>query len=383
MATLRFKRGSGIPAGLSLGEPAYDFTNNRLYVGVTGGVALVGASGAIGVASFNGLTGAVTGVTTGTANTFGPLQSFTNGISSAGGTFSGNVRLQNAEYIQNTTNGRVDIMPGPNNASHYGLYVDTSSWGFGTQIGTLRSSDNASNIGAILCNTDFSLSAGKVFAFEPGQTLKFLSTGIDVNTLRCLQMTLNMAAGSTGNALVLMDTTSTGYGGTRVPNVYFSNPTFMIYSNVNIRSNANDFVRFEHNIDNGRMISGGTSGISLEPGSGSVGVSGSISSSGFILTSDGIKSLTGTTYTFLASDNGDVITHNNGSGCTFTIPTGLPVGFSTTVIRLNSAGRVAFTAASGVTLNSYGGFTGLAGQHASASLISYASNIFNLSGNLI
>jgi hypothetical protein len=80
MATLRFKRGSGIPAGLSLGEPAYDFTNNRLYVGVTGGVALVGASGAIGVASFNGLTGAVFGVTNSVANIFGPLQTFTNGV---------------------------------------------------------------------------------------------------------------------------------------------------------------------------------------------------------------------------------------------------------------------------------------------------------------
>jgi hypothetical protein len=45
------------------------------------------------VVSFNGLTGAVTGVTTGTANTFGPLQSFTNGISSAGGTFNALTRF--------------------------------------------------------------------------------------------------------------------------------------------------------------------------------------------------------------------------------------------------------------------------------------------------
>ena len=37
------------------------------------------------VISFNGLTGAVTGVTTGTANTFVALQSFTSGISASGG----------------------------------------------------------------------------------------------------------------------------------------------------------------------------------------------------------------------------------------------------------------------------------------------------------
>lgn len=41
-----------------------------------------------GVLSFNGLTGNVTGVTTGSANIFGPLQTFTSGIDSVGGTFS-------------------------------------------------------------------------------------------------------------------------------------------------------------------------------------------------------------------------------------------------------------------------------------------------------
>jgi hypothetical protein len=74
--------------------------------GLTGPVGLTNGSGIdlsvsgntltvsnTGVLSFNGLTGAVTGVTTGTANTFGPLQSFTNGISSAGGTFSALTRF--------------------------------------------------------------------------------------------------------------------------------------------------------------------------------------------------------------------------------------------------------------------------------------------------
>ena len=45
------------------------------------------------VITFNGLTGAVTGVTTGLANTFGPLQSFTGGISVSGATFSSNVQI--------------------------------------------------------------------------------------------------------------------------------------------------------------------------------------------------------------------------------------------------------------------------------------------------
>jgi len=121
---------------------------------------------------------------------------------------------------------------------------------------------------------------------------------------------------------------------------------------------------------------------------GSVRISGGLCAAGvsagsFILTSAGIKAVTGTTYTFLSTDNGDILTHDNSSGCTFTIPSGLPVGYSTTVIRLNSAGTVRFVAGSGVTMNSFASATTLAGQHASASLISYSTNIYNLSGNVI
>ena len=65
--------------------------------GNTGNNGNTGATGAIPtdyVISFNGLTGAVTGVTTGTANTFVALQSFTSGISASGGvTFTGNVTI--------------------------------------------------------------------------------------------------------------------------------------------------------------------------------------------------------------------------------------------------------------------------------------------------
>ena len=45
------------------------------------------------VTSFNGLSGVVTGVTTGLSNTFGPLQNFSSGISVSGATFSNNVKI--------------------------------------------------------------------------------------------------------------------------------------------------------------------------------------------------------------------------------------------------------------------------------------------------
>ena len=51
------------------------------------------------VSSFNGLTGAVTGVTTGTANTFVALQSFTSGISASGGvTLAGTLQGTTANF---------------------------------------------------------------------------------------------------------------------------------------------------------------------------------------------------------------------------------------------------------------------------------------------
>ena len=67
---------------------------------ITGGtgISVSGATGAVtitntGVRSFNGLTGAVSGVTTSTANTFTALQTFSNGINASGATLSGTVSI--------------------------------------------------------------------------------------------------------------------------------------------------------------------------------------------------------------------------------------------------------------------------------------------------
>ena len=104
MANIKIKRGAGVPTGLTFGELAFDTTNKRLYIGITGGNALLTNTDG-GVASFNGLTGSVTGVTTGTANIFDPLQSFTNGISASGITIGngGYLKLTGVSAAQSTT----------------------------------------------------------------------------------------------------------------------------------------------------------------------------------------------------------------------------------------------------------------------------------------
>lgn len=129
-----------------------------------------------------------------------------------------------------------------------------------------------------------------------------------------------------------------------------------------------------------------TAGISAAGGatfSGSVTTSEFVSASkGFRIGSDAFNTQTGTTYTFTDSDNGKFVTFNNAAAVTVTIPTALILGFNCTAIQLG-AGQVGFTAASGLTLESYGNQYRLVGKHASATIIEYSTNIVNLSGNLV
>jgi len=363
MASIKLRRGSGVPSGLTFGEPAFDITNSRLYVGITGGSALVGVAGG-GVHSFNGLTGAVTGVTTGSENTFGPLQSFTNGISSAGGTFSSQARFTSGISASGGATFASDV------AVNGGSLTTTATTGnlFNTTATTL-------NIGGAATTTNIANFAG-------GLTLN-IATGTNAASVKNINIgTGNIGGGSTRLTISggsgLIESGSNGITMGSISGGVISSLSRFVASS-GICSGANINLYGAQPI----IASAGTSNIIIAPGSGTLGVSGGVCAGAFILTSSGIKALTGTTYTFLDSDNGDILTHDNASGCTFTIPTGLPVGYSTTVIRLNASGRVSFIAAAGATMNTFGGFTALAGQHASASLISYASNIYNLSGNLI
>jgi hypothetical protein len=74
-----------------------------LAVGVTATTVITDiGSLPVAVSSFNGLTGAVTGVTTSVANTFTALQSFSAGISASGatlGTLSNNLRITSNSVI--------------------------------------------------------------------------------------------------------------------------------------------------------------------------------------------------------------------------------------------------------------------------------------------
>ena len=92
-----------------------------------------------------------------------------------------------------------------------------------------------------------------------------------------------------------------------------------------------------------------------------------------------INAQTGTTYTLQATDNGLVVTLNNASSVTVTVPTGLGAGLNCLMVQLG-VGLVTLSA-SGTTINHRQSHTGSAGRYAEMSLIAYASNTFVLGGD--
>ena len=107
--------------------------------------------------------------------------------------------------------------------------------------------------------------------------------------------------------------------------------------------------------------------------------SGPIISTGYQISSGAINGQTGS-YSLVAGDNGKIVTMNVASANNLTVPASLAVGFNCTVIQLG-AGQTTILA-SGVTLNSYQSYLKISGQHGSASIVGYTSNVYNVAGNL-
>jgi hypothetical protein len=88
---------------------------------------------------------------------------------------------------------------------------------------------------------------------------------------------------------------------------------------------------------------------------------------------------TGTTYTLTAADNGKIITLNNASAITLTVPA-LFAGFNSMLVQLG-AGQVTLTA-SGVTINNRSSYTKTAGANAIVTLIGLSSTTFISAGDM-
>ena len=96
-----------------------------------------------------------------------------------------------------------------------------------------------------------------------------------------------------------------------------------------------------------------------------------------------LNAQTGTTYTFVLDDNGKLVTLNNASAITVTVPANSSVAYATgAIINLQQigAGQVTVAGAAGVTINGTG--TSLRAQWSAASLIKTATDTWTLIGDI-
>jgi hypothetical protein len=95
-------------------------------ISVSGGGSITGNY----VETFNGLTGAVTGVTTGTSNTFIPRQNFLNGISAANGfTLTGRVNLNGQSFLNlvSSVNGQTGSITNVAKRNEANIFTDSQT----------------------------------------------------------------------------------------------------------------------------------------------------------------------------------------------------------------------------------------------------------------
>ena len=125
-----------------------------------------------------------------------------------------------------------------------------------------------------------------------------------------------------------------------------------------------------------QSVAGRTGTVTVDAGDLADGDFGGTAILGFDAT---LNDQTGTAYTIVASDAGKVITCNNGSAVTVTVPASLGAGFTCSVVQ-KGAGQVTFSASS-TTINNRQTHTKIAGQHGVATLVSTASDVFVLAGD--
>ena len=190
-----------------------------------------------------------------------------------------------------------------------------------------------------------------------GTTLKSTVTGsslTSVGTLANLTVTNPIAGSVTGNAANVTGLVAGANGGTGVAN---TGKTITLGGNLT------------------------TSGAFATTLTTTAATSITLPTSGTIATmAANVNVQTGTTYTLLDSDNGKVITLNNSSAITLTVPSGLSAGFNCLVVQLG-AGVITFTAYS-TTIYNRGTKTKTAGQYAIATIVSYTSDNFITSGDM-
>lgn len=188
----------------------------------------------------------------------------------------GYITLPLSETIRNITDGSIDLMPSGSCANHFGLRVDTTSWGYGTRLYSVRGSDNNLTAGSFLfmngcvINNDVDLGFNSSYSSR----IRHTTTGNDT-----FQIIVTNDASHSG-AVAIINQQGVGVVG-RSPGITHTNPNLYVYSADH--TDANDFIRFEHNQTNANIVSG-TGGIVLQPQNSLLSVIGGLTASGATFT---------------------------------------------------------------------------------------------------
>lgn len=161
------------------------------------------------------------------------IQSLTNK------TFSDNITLQNGEFIRNSANGRIDLMPDGTNAAHFGLRIICTSIG-AVQLTTVRASDSALDTSYIRFDAPLVVKDDVNFSFGNSQQSRMRHTLTGNDTL---QIGTTVIAGS-ACAVAIINAAHFAVAN-RSPTTAHADPTLYVYSSDS--GQASDFIRLSHN----------------------------------------------------------------------------------------------------------------------------------------
>ena len=194
----------------------------------------------------------------------------------------------NGEFIRNTVDGRIDLMPAPHPSGDFGVYFDLTSSAFYAKVGTIDSAGGLNTNAGFQFDNTIAVVAGKAADFgNTGGLVTYWASGANPGAWHFAPFIGSGHAGS----LILVSQSGNGAANRR-PTTAHTDPTLYIYAAGS--ANAAHWLRANHNGTNatlesgtGKMVVKGASVVRIEGPSGGFDLPATAGSNGQVLTTDG------------------------------------------------------------------------------------------------